>query len=198
MRSSEFRVRSDEKQKRFLSIERIINPQSAIRNPQSKGFTLIELVVVIVVLGIMVTLVIPSIGEITGANLRKSARHLTSMTRFLRDEAEATKKFYRLRFDVSGGHYWAEVRVDDMLTKTAEFKHLSSAISAEGSLSGNTMFKDVKAGSHPDDPYIEFSPDGWVEKTFIHLRDGDGKDFTLIVRPLTGDTELREGTVEEK
>lgn len=165
---------------------------------KSRGFTLIELAMVIVVLGIMISLVIPTLGEMTGANLRRSARHLTSMTRFLRDEAEATKKVYRLRFDVTGGRYWAEVRVDDILAKTAEFKHLSSAISSEGSLSGNTTFKDVKAGSHPDDPYIEFTPDGWVEKTFIHLRDGDGKDYTLIVQPLTGDTELREGEVEEK
>lgn len=170
---------------------------TAHRTPNSKGFTLIELLVVIVVLGIMVTLVIPSMGEITGANLRRSARHLTSMVRFLRDEAEAKKMPYRLRFDVSGGHYWAEV-LTITSDRTAEFKRLSSAISAEGSLTGSTTFKDVKAGSHPDDPYIQFMPDGWVERTLIHLRDGNDKDYTLIVRPLTGDTELREGVVEEK
>jgi general secretion pathway protein H len=164
---------------------------------RAKGFTLIELAIVIVVLGIMVTLVIPSMGEITGANLRRSARHLTSMTRFLRDKAEAEKTVYRLRFDVPGGHYWAET-LTVTFDRTAEFKRAPSAISTEGSLKGNTTFRDVKAGSHPDDPYIQFTPDGWVEKTFIHLRDGDGKDFTLIVRPLTGDTELREGDVEEK
>jgi hypothetical protein len=54
------------------------------------------------------------------------------------------------------------------------------------------------AGSHPDDPFILFTPDGWVEKAFIHLRDGSGKDFTLIVRPLTGETELRDGELVEK
>ena len=69
------------------------NPQSAIRNPQSKGFTLIELAVVIVVLGIMIALVIPTLGEMTGANLKRSARHLTGMVRFLRDEAQAKRRF---------------------------------------------------------------------------------------------------------
>ena len=65
-------------------------PHSAIRH--SKGFTLIELMVVIVVLGIMMTLVIPQLGNIGDANLKRSARHLTGMIRFLRDEAQAKKR----------------------------------------------------------------------------------------------------------
>jgi general secretion pathway protein H len=164
---------------------------------QSGGFTLIELAMVIIVLGIMISLVIPTLGELTGSNLKRSARHLTGMIRFLRDEAEATKTIYRLRFDVPGGHYWAEVLAQTS-ERTVEFKRVPSAISTEGSLSGNTSFKSVRAGSHPDDPSILFTPDGWVEKTFIHLRDGNAKDFTLIVRPLSGDTELHEGEVEDR
>jgi general secretion pathway protein H len=165
--------------------------------PHSKGFTLIELAIVIVILGVMMMLVIPTFGEITGSNLKRSTRHLTGVIRFLRDEAEAKKAVYRLRFDIRNGHYWAETLAVTP-DRTAEFKRVPSAISNEGSLSGNTTFKDVKAASHPDDPYILFTPDGWVEKTFVHLRDGDGRDHTLIVRPLTGVTELHEGEVEEK
>ena len=43
-----------------------------------------------------------------------------------------------------------------------------------------------------------FTPDGWVENAMIHLRDGSDRDFTLLVKPLTGATELREGYVEER
>ena len=161
------------------------------------GFTLIELLVVIIVLGVLVGLVIPTMGEMTGANLRKSSRHLTGMIRFLRDDAQAKKVVYRLRFDIPAGRYWAEV-----LTRTsegtAEFKRLQISLSSETGLAGQTTFRDVKAGNHPDDPYILFTPDGWVERAAIHLKSGDGKDYTLLVKPLTGNTELLEGTVEER
>ncbi len=164
---------------------------------KSEGLTLIELAVVIVVLGIMIALVIPRLGEIGEANLKRSARHLTGMVRFLRDDAQAKKTVYRIKFDIQGGRYWAE-SLTVTSEKAEEFKRLQSVMVNEGSLSGQTTFKDVKTGSHPDDPYILFTPDGWVEKSFIHLQDGDGKEFTLIVKPLTGDTELQEGYVEER
>jgi len=153
--------------------------------------------VVIVVLGVMMTLIIPKLGNIGDANLKRSSRHLTGMIRFLRDEAQAKKTVYRLRFDIKGGNYWAE---EFVVTPdgTGEFKRLQTALAGEGSLAGQTSFKEVKAGSHPDEPYILFTPDGWVERTLIQLRNSDDKLFTLIVKPLTGDTELREGELEER
>ncbi len=164
---------------------------------KNKGFTLVELAVVIVVLGIMLSLVIPRLGELGDANLKRSARHLTGMIRFLRDEAQARKNVYRLEFDINGGNYWAGVMTRTS-EQTVEFRRLQSAIAGEGSLSGQTTFHDVKVGSHPDDPFIQFTPDGWVEKSFIYLKDGNDKVFTLTVNPLTGGTELREGYLEER
>jgi type II secretion system protein H len=162
-----------------------------------KGFTLIELTVVIVILGIMLALIIPRLGELGEANLKQSARHLSGMIRFLKDESQARKAVFRLRFDVREGRYWTEVTT--LISEQAvEFKRYSSEMGSEGSLSGQTTFRDVKVSSHPDDPYILFTPDGWVEQAYIYLRDGSNRDFTLIVRPLTGDTELREGYVEER
>ncbi len=176
-----------------------VNPHSAIRIPHSEGFTLIELTVIIVILGVMLSLIIPRLGEIGEANLKRSARHLTGMIRFLRDESQSKKLSFRLRFDVHEGHYWAEVlTLTSEKDKTVEYRKFSSAIGSEGSLSGQTTVRDVKVATHPDEPYIEFSPTGWVEPASIHLRDGDGRDFSLLVEPLMGRTELRDGYVELK
>ena len=174
---------------------RCITPHSALCTWHSKGFTLIELTVIIVILGVMLTLIIPRLGELGEANLKRSARHLSGMIRFLKDESQARKAVFRLRFDVHEGRYWTEVMTQTN-DQTVEFKRFSSEMASEGSLSGQTTFRDVRVSSHSDDPYIQFTPDGWVEQAFIYLRDGSGRDFTLLVTPLAGDTELREGHVE--
>ncbi len=182
---------------RLRNFASVSNPKSAIRNPQSKGFTLIELAVVIAILGVMIALVAPMLGELGEANLKRSARHLTGMIRFLHEESQVKKAVYRLRFDIQDGRYWAEA-VTRTSERAGEFRKTTSVIGGEGSLSGQTKFRDIKAGSHPEDPYILFTPDGWVENAIIHLRDGSDRDFSLLVKPLTANTELREGYVEER
>jgi prepilin-type N-terminal cleavage/methylation domain-containing protein len=172
-------------------------PHDPFRTSHSKGFTLIELTIVIVILGVMLSLIIPRLGELGEANLKQSARHLTSTIRFLKDESQARKEVFRLRFDVTEGRYWVEVWTLVNET-TGEFKRFSSEMGTEGALTGQTTFRDVQVASHPDDPYIQFSPNGWVEHAVIHIRDGEGRDYTLLVNALTGNTELREGYLEEK
>ena len=90
------------------------------------------------------------------------------MIRFLRDESQAKKTVYRLgsmsRTASTGPRSLLSRQKD-----TAEFKRLQVAMAGEGSLSGQTTFRDVQVASHPDDPYILFTPDGWVEPAFIHL-----------------------------
>jgi prepilin-type N-terminal cleavage/methylation domain-containing protein len=197
MRNVECGIRNFEK--RIGLDTGILIPHSEFRIPNSKkGFTLIELTIVIVILGVMLTLIIPKLGELGQADLKRSARHLTGMIRFLHDDSQAKKDRYRLRFDVTQGVYWAEKWTPNVGNMTAEYKRFSSEMGTEGSLSGQTTFRDVQVASHPDEPYIEFSFEGWVEHALIHLRDGEGRDFTLIVNSLTGNTEFREGYVEEK
>jgi type II secretion system protein H len=161
------------------------------------GFTLIELIVVIAILAVMIALIAPRLGEIGEANLKRSARHLTGMIRFLHEESQAKKTVFRLVFDTHEGQYWIEALVP-VTEKAVEFRRYQSVIAGEGSLAGQTTFRDIAVSSHPEDSYILFTPDGWIEHAIIHLRDGSDRDFSLLIQPLTGATELRDGYVEEK
>ena len=107
-----------------MKMTEIRNSQSDIRN-ESNGFTLIELAVVIAILGVMIALVAPRLGELGEANLKRSARHLTGMIRFLHEEAQAKKTVYRLMFDIQEGRYWAEA-LTPTSEKTVEFKRVQS------------------------------------------------------------------------
>ncbi len=163
----------------------------------AQGYTLIELAVVVAILGVMIALIVPVLGELGEANLKRSARHLTGMIRFLHEESETKKQAYRLVFDIQEGQYWAEVPTQ-LSDRTIEYRRLQSVIAGAGSLSGQTTFRDVVVAGHPDQPFILFTPDGWIERAIIHLRDGSNRDFSLVVDALTGRTELRDGYVEEQ
>jgi prepilin-type N-terminal cleavage/methylation domain-containing protein len=190
-------VGSIEKQKNAVPAGRPEGPLFASGTPHPNGFTLIELAIVIVILGVMIALVAPRLGELGEANLKRSARHLTGMIRFLHEESQAKKEAYRLVFDIQDGKYWAEAP-SHISDKTFEYKRLQSVIAGEGSLSGQTTFRDVIVTGHPDQPFILFTPDGWIEHAIIHLRDGSERDFSLVVNALTGNTQLLDGYVEER
>lgn len=40
-----------------------------------------------------------------------------------------------------------------------------------------------------------YLPQGWASPTWIHLKDDNDKEYTLIVHPLTGRAKIRDGRV---
>ena len=75
----------------------------------NKGFTLIELVLVIFIIGLVLGLAFPKLIGLTGASVRETAQHLVRTVQILMDQATATKRLYRLHYDIESGRYWATV-----------------------------------------------------------------------------------------
>ena len=63
------------------------------------GFTLVEAVITLAILAIAASVVIPSIGRITRAELRRVSGQLSGMIRTAYDSAALTGQVHRLRFD---------------------------------------------------------------------------------------------------
>jgi prepilin-type N-terminal cleavage/methylation domain-containing protein len=76
------------------------------------GFTLIEVMVVLLIVGIIMTLGVRGFSVVSKGNLREGSAHLAGAIRFLFNRASVTGKHHRLVIDLSEGRYWAEVSDD--------------------------------------------------------------------------------------
>lgn len=76
--------------------------------PRAGGFTLIELIVVITVLGIISTFVVPQIGNISPKyRLRSAARIVGAQISWTRSMAGATGLPYAMRYDLEARTFWS-------------------------------------------------------------------------------------------
>ncbi|HLK89903.1 MAG TPA: prepilin-type N-terminal cleavage/methylation domain-containing protein [Polyangia bacterium] len=79
---------------------------------RAEGFTLIEVVIVLLVVALVSTLGVRGVRSLARSNLREGASHMSGAIRFLFDRASVTGKYHRLVIDISDGKYWAEVSDD--------------------------------------------------------------------------------------
>ncbi len=81
------------------------------RSPTS-GFTLIEIMVVIAIVGLMVGGAIKGLRSLRRTDLREATTHMSGAVRYLFDRASTTGKVHRLVIDLETGKYWAEISDD--------------------------------------------------------------------------------------
>ena len=75
---------------------------------RQRGFTLIELMVVIAVVAVISAAAVPALRGVTGANARQSAGELAGSLRYLFDTAALRHVTCRLAIDVEAHAFWPE------------------------------------------------------------------------------------------
>lgn len=150
-------------------------------NGRNKGFTLIELIVVIFILGLALTLTFPRLQALYRGDVKRGALVLAATIQYLHEEAISKNRFYRLDLDLERGEYWASVIEGE----------LKSAILKRNYLPSGVRFLEI---STPDgQPTIPFSPQGWTGRAAIILEDEDGQRLVLETSPLTGRVKISQG-----
>ncbi len=73
--------------------------------PRPSGFTLIEILTVVVILGIASAIVVPQIGSRTDLTVRTGARLLMSELIYAQNMAISSQKWHYVKFDVDAENY---------------------------------------------------------------------------------------------
>ena len=156
------------------------------------GYTLIELSLIILLIGVILVFVLPKLDNLSDTKLRTTARQLAGKIQSLYDESVLKKKPYQIVFDITNRTY-SFSQISDKESSTF------SDSAQETSLSDKVYIKDIVMETEgkitEGKVAIRFYPDGYVEKNTIHLSDGK-KDYTLATAPLTGKVKISEGYLE--
>ena len=181
----------------------IFNFKSSIRN---KGFTLLELSLVILVIGIILALVLSNLG-IPKAKLEreKEIGRISQTIKYLYNLSQVQNEEISLLFDLDRNKFWAipfTGKNDDGKIQLAPQGMAGEYLIPEKRLSSSLKMEDIidSKGNKITEgimPLI-FRPSGFVEPATIHFMDEKEKFYTLFINPLTGQSHIENGYLKEE
>ncbi|MGD0021075.1 MAG: prepilin-type N-terminal cleavage/methylation domain-containing protein [Smithellaceae bacterium] len=157
------------------------------------GFTLVEIIVVIAIIGVILVFAVPSTRDVlTGNNLKKASRQLIEMERKLRVEAVRDQIDYILCLDLPHSAYWV-ITSDMTPEKQDEIKnrpqHLPSGVVILDVVGENNK-KQYK-----DEVRIKFGKKNICSPSVIHLAYEEDR-MTMVINPFLGVTDVYDKYVD--
>ena len=161
-----------------------------------RGFTLIEIAVVLAIIGMVLMLVMPRLPSSEQENLKVSARNLAATLRYMQDRAATGRATYYLRMEpgtdsvkvleaaADGGE---KEPLDPLLLKRSVKEGIVVAdvmIPRLGKIIDGTIRLDVGKG-------------GLRDSVVIHLRSPDDKFWTVMAFQASGKVKIYDGYQEE-
>ncbi len=162
-----------------------------------RGFTLLELAVVLFLIGLVMTIAMPYFGSMQTSQMRSEARRLASRANYLYEEAGAQKVILRLTFDLANNGYFAS-RLDPFAAKPA-FRPENGPAGVRVVMPAGIWIRDVTVEGvgtvQRGMVSAQFYPGGYADATLIHLADTKGEVFTLAIDPFSGHVSIMRGDV---
>lgn len=156
---------------------------------RDRGYTLIELSVVVLLIGMMLYLAVPRVQDtLLNDDLKAATRRLIGAARELRSESVREQTDYILHIDIGHPAFWSYA-ADTTAEKRAELRKAAFRF-PEGILI--TDVRQARDKKTEGEAAIRFFRKGYVEPAVVHLAKDD-RAFTLVFNPF-----LQAVTVYEK
>ncbi len=158
-----------------------------------KGFTLLELILVMVIIAVSMGIVLPRLPDIAGMKIHRGARKVGMIMKLTRDRAVTLRRYYRLEVDIETSTLKASYfgpensYVEDEDIRVLEMPSPVRIADVVTSGAGRVV---EGAGE------IFFSPKGMIEPSAIHLTDGGDQEITIQPGVLNGSIRIEDGYVE--
>lgn len=154
------------------------------RARNARGFTLLELALVLAIIGLLATLVLPRLDVLSGAQLDSTSRKISHRIRFLREEAARRGVWIRMIVEPQNGIVRAEEGIESIEGwsfvpgEGPWFQPFAIPDSLQLDLAGPGV-RSTPQGY----PAALFAADGFADPAAFRLSDDSGRIVSILVEP---------------
>ena len=156
--------------------EKVKMPISRTGTSSKRGFTLLEIVVVLFIVSLVMAIVLPSFAGFGESKLKSESKEIASILRYMNDSAVSRKETFLIRFDLDknmvtwqGPDGEKTKKFDDMTGVTTQ----SNGMVSKGEL------------------IVSFEPFGIQENLSVHMRRGK-KGVVITLNHLSGKVKIKD------
>jgi general secretion pathway protein H len=142
------------------------------------GFSLLELLVVLMLLALLTAVVIPSLGRgLSTAKLKTSSREIAASIRLARSKAVSEQQVYLLGFDLAKN----EVRLSGLNSTYRKSFELPDGVHLT-----RVSLLETRVEEETKDPFFYFMPNGNSQSFEVSLRNEQGRALRVVHNNLRG------------